>query len=63
MDTTGTFYCAFCNEPSVTMVDISAGMTQQYIEDCQVCCQPNRLCVTFDEDTLTVEIETEPAQE
>lgn len=62
MDTTGTFYCAYCNEPSVTTVDISAGLMQDYIEDCQVCCQPNRLYIHFDEETLEVEIDTEPAQ-
>jgi hypothetical protein len=29
-------------------VDESAGTSQQYVEDCQVCCQPNVLTVTFD---------------
>ena len=29
-------------------VDESAGMAQQYVEDCQVCCQPNVLTVQFD---------------
>ncbi|WP_218081338.1 CPXCG motif-containing cysteine-rich protein [Anthocerotibacter panamensis] len=62
MDTTGTFYCAYCNEPSVTTVDISAGLEQRYVEDCQVCCQPNQLYVRFDEEDYSVVIDTDPAQ-
>ncbi|PPT08604.1 hypothetical protein CKA32_000300 [Geitlerinema sp. FC II] len=41
-------------------MDWSAGNQQSYVEDCQICCQPNILYVRFDEDTLEVEIETEP---
>ncbi|MEG3859903.1 CPXCG motif-containing cysteine-rich protein [Microcoleus sp. herbarium12] len=45
MQTTAEYYCAFCGEPSTTFVDISGGMEQSYIEDCQVCCRPNVLYV------------------
>lgn len=31
--------CPYCGEPFDTMVDLSGG-SQQYIEDCQVCCRP-----------------------
>ncbi len=44
----------------MTFVDFSAGMQQSYVEDCQVCCQPNVLYVQIDEDTLDVEISSEP---
>jgi hypothetical protein len=30
------------------VVDESAGGRQRYIEDCQVCCKPNLLSVTWD---------------
>jgi hypothetical protein len=30
------------------MVDESGGSKQQYVEDCQVCCQPNVLTVRWD---------------
>ena len=40
MQTTADYYCAYCGEPSTTFIDISGGLTQQYVEDCQVCCQP-----------------------
>jgi hypothetical protein len=31
--------CPYCGEPFSTMADTSAG-SQQYIEDCPVCCRP-----------------------
>lgn len=31
--------CPWCNEPLQLHVDLTAG-DQDYIEDCQVCCQP-----------------------
>ncbi len=42
------FQCSYCGEWSAIDVDESAGLLQQYVEDCQVCCQPNVLCVRFD---------------
>lgn len=57
MQTTAEYYCAFCGEPSTTFVDISGGMEQSYIEDCQVCCRPNVLYVRINEDTLDLEID------
>jgi hypothetical protein len=39
------FQCAGCGEWVETSVDESAGSKQQYVEDCQVCCQPNVLTV------------------
>lgn len=59
METTATFYCAFCGESILTFVDLSAGMTQSYVEDCQVCCRPNVLYLTVNKDTLEVDIQTD----
>lgn len=61
MPSTAEFYCAFCGEPNTTFIDLSAGSTQSYIEDCQVCCRPNQLFLTLDEDTLDVAIATDYA--
>jgi len=33
------FSCPYCGENITTLLDMSAG-NQQYIEDCQVCCNP-----------------------
>lgn len=32
-------HCPYCGEPITLAIDDSAG-SQQYIEDCQVCCRP-----------------------
>ncbi len=59
MQSTADFYCAFCGEPSTTFIDLSAGGSQSYVEDCQVCCRPNILYIHVDEDTLEIDISTE----
>jgi Cysteine-rich CPXCG len=52
--------CAYCGETNLTFVDFSAGSSQSYVEDCQVCCQPNVLFIQIDEETLEIEISSEP---
>ena len=59
MQNTAEYYCAYCGEPNLTFIDLSAGGQQSYVEDCQVCCNPNILYVRVDEDTLDIEIDTE----
>ena len=60
MQNTAEYTCAYCGESNLTFVDLSAGMQQSYVEDCQVCCQPNVLYLEIDEQTLDVEINSEP---
>ena len=43
--------CPYCGETLLIDVDQSAGR-QQYIEDCQVCCQPIQLRVSQNPDGL-----------
>jgi Cysteine-rich CPXCG len=45
------FQCAGCGEWNETTVDGSAGRTQSYVEDCQVCCKPNVLRISYDPET------------
>ena len=45
------FQCAGCGEWNDTSVDESAGTIQSYVEDCQVCCKPNVLRVSYDPST------------
>jgi len=40
--------CPYCGERIELVVDCSAG-DQDYIEDCQVCCQPITIRVTVSE--------------
>ena len=43
--------CPYCGERITLLVDCSAG-SQEYIEDCQVCCRPITVYVTVDEEGL-----------
>jgi len=56
MESTTEFVCAFCGESNPTFIDVSAGNQQSYVEDCQVCCNPNILYISVDEETLEVAI-------
>jgi len=42
------YICDSCGESIVIPLDISAGMEQEYVEDCPVCCHPNLIRVRFD---------------
>lgn len=59
MNTTTEFICAFCGERNPIFIDISAGNQQNYVEDCQVCCQPNVLDITIDEETLDIDVQSD----
>lgn len=41
---TEQIHCPYCGEPLEVAIDCSVGR-QEYIEDCQVCCQPMTLTV------------------
>ena len=41
--------CPYCGEPIEILLDASIA-SQNYIEDCQVCCRPITLQVDIDED-------------
>lgn len=34
------FRCPYCHEKISMVLDVSENGEQQYIEDCEVCCQP-----------------------
>jgi|SRR6478672_13447170 hypothetical protein len=36
-----SYTCDACGEEIVIPIDLSAGESQEYIEDCPVCCRPN----------------------
>jgi hypothetical protein len=56
---TAGFQCAGCGEWNEAAVDESAGRTQTYVEDCQVCCKPNLLRVEWDRQTQAAVIRAE----
>ncbi len=51
-DTGATVICPYCAEEVEIGVDPGSGASQQYVEDCPVCCQPWSVNVTFDAEGL-----------
>ena len=56
---TQTVHCPYCGEPFETGVDISAG-SQEYIEDCQVCCRPIVFRLELDADGNLASLDLRP---
>jgi hypothetical protein len=48
-DTAATVYCPYCAEEVEIALDPGGGAQQEYVEDCQVCCQPWRVTVQYGE--------------
>jgi hypothetical protein len=44
-----SYVCNSCGEEIVVPVDLSAGLSQEYAEDCPVCCRPNLIHIEVDE--------------
>jgi DNA-directed RNA polymerase subunit RPC12/RpoP len=40
-----SYICDACGEEVVIPIDLSAGESQEYVEDCPVCCRPNTIYV------------------
>jgi len=50
MDDEASYICDACGEEIVIPIDPSAGSSQEYIEDCPVCCRANVIHVEIGED-------------
>ena len=50
MQDEASYFCNTCGEEIVTPVDLSAGTSQEYVEDCPVCCRPHLVHVEIDPD-------------
>jgi hypothetical protein len=48
-----SYTCDSCGEEVVVPVDVSAGTSQEYVEDCPLCCHPNVIHVQVEEDEVT----------
>lgn len=59
MDGDGSYVCDHCGEEIVIPLDIGAGSSQTYVEDCPVCCHPNVIHVEWDDEEPRVWAEPE----
>ena len=53
------YTCGNCGETIVVPIDLSAGESQHYVEDCPVCCCANVLRVTLGPDGEVLSLESE----
>ncbi len=56
MEIEAWYTCIYCLQQNAVLVDTSGGTKQEYVEDCQVCCRPNRLHITIHPDLHEAEI-------
>lgn len=49
-DTATTVWCPYCAESVEIFLDPGSGASQDYVEDCSVCCQPWRVHVAYDQN-------------
>lgn len=48
MNDEATYVCDACGEEIVVPLDLSQGQSQEYVEDCPVCCRANVIHVEID---------------
>ena len=59
-ETDASVRCPYCGEINEIALDPGSGSRQEYVEDCQVCCRPWRVVVSYREDgNAEVSIEME----
>jgi hypothetical protein len=46
-ETAAMVYCPYCYETIEIAIDPGGGSVQEYVEDCQVCCQPWTVSVQY----------------
>ena len=55
-DMEATVECPYCGEAVLIAIDPGGGESQEYVEDCQVCCQPWQVTVTYHEGVAEVSL-------
>ena len=49
-ETEAVVVCPYCGEANEIALDAGSGAVQEYEEDCQVCCRPWKVTVTYDDE-------------
>lgn len=62
-DMAGQVTCPYCGAESEVALDPGSGASQQYVEDCPVCCRPWTVTVTYRSDgAADIDIEAADAE-
>jgi hypothetical protein len=62
VESSATVYCPYCAEPVEITLDPGSGAEQEYVEDCEVCCRPWHVTVSYDA-AGTAHVTASPADE
>jgi hypothetical protein len=54
--------CQYCGIHNTVFMDLTVSGKQDIIEDCRICCRPNRIIMTIDNEE-NVFIEARPSDE
>ena len=54
-----SYSCDACGEEIVIPIDVSAGSSQEYVEDCPVCCRANVIRVELHGDDASAHAQAE----
>jgi uncharacterized Zn finger protein len=52
--------CPYCGEINVIEIDITEGLSQTFVQDCEVCCRPVELNISIDRNSnISIEVRNE----
>lgn len=52
--------CPYCGEINIIEIDITEGLSQIFVQDCEVCCRPVELNISIDRDSnISIEVRNE----
>ncbi len=57
MELEASFVCLSCLQINEILIDPAGGQRQEFVQDCEVCCRPNRLVITIDPDSESAGVE------
>ena len=59
VETGATVCCPYCGEVNEIALDPGSGSHQEYVEDCQVCCRPWQVTISYLPDG-SADVSTDP---
>jgi len=54
MQDLANYACDSCGEEILVPIDLSAGASQEYVEDCPLCCRPNLVQIEIDDGNVSL---------